>query len=267
MGDMTNATDSRFTPQEAAAWHDEILCELLAAFQDAARKMGYARDTASRHLGYDPRRNPFYGSNNQLGAELEEWRNEDPDAWIMSYSMNRTTAVARYDEAHDALRAARAELDDHEKNYTGWVRFFLLTSSDGHVHRSMNCSTCNKGRSASTFALMPSISGTSFESAVAVLGATLCSVCFPEAPVSYLDAERIPASLAAVLYEKGEEAFVAARAAHAEKAAARAAAKCPGSGARVTVPANAYRPHATCPSCGSRFSAKGGKLAAHKVPK
>ena len=102
-----------------------------------------------------------------------------------------------------------------------WNRFFLVASSNGHIHSSTNCHTCNKGKSATQFALVPSLSGTSVEEAVATLGAALCSVCFPDAPVEHREQVKVSKAQATILREQGEAAFHEAVA----KAAARAAKK------------------------------------------
>lgn len=79
----------------------------------------------------------------------------------------------------------RAEADKLEAVYQEhrWSRFFVVTSSAGHVHCSMFCSTC---RPTTTYGWLPHLSGRSEEEAVEELGATLCSVCFPSAPVEWV---------------------------------------------------------------------------------
>src|SRR5690606_9099221 len=86
-----------------------------------------------------------------------------------------------HDEAMARVREAWEAVAEHEKRYTGWPRYFLVTSSAGHVHSSMKCSTC---RPETTYAPVVDLSGASEAEAVEELGETLCSVCFPSAPVS-----------------------------------------------------------------------------------
>lgn len=91
---------------------------------------------------------------------------------------------ARLDDLDAAARAARDARHDvvaHEERYTGWARYFLVTSSAGHVHSSMGCSTCNV---RTTYAPVVALSESSEAEAVEMLGETLCTVCFPSAPVS-----------------------------------------------------------------------------------
>lgn len=89
-------------------------------------------------------------------------------------------------EEYDALLAARAAAwnaySEMNARYTGWSRFFLVTSSKGHIHSSMDCSTC---RAQTTFGWLPNLSGQSEAEAVEECGPALCSVCFPSAPVEW----------------------------------------------------------------------------------
>lgn len=84
------------------------------------------------------------------------------------------------------LRAARAALlvliEELEQSYTGWSRFFLVTSSKGHIHSSMHCSTC---RPTTTYGWLPQLSGRTEADCVEEFGPALCSVCYPTAPVEW----------------------------------------------------------------------------------
>lgn len=106
---------------------------------------------------------------------------------------NARTALDKRAEYADELDDLQAEADELEATYTGWSRFFLVTSSTGHIHSSMACSTC---RPTTTFGWLPGLSGKTEEDAVAEHGPALCSVCFPSAPVEWT-AEKITAARAA----------------------------------------------------------------------
>lgn len=121
--------------------------------------------------------------------------------WQMSHDQAREAARKLQEESGDTfygmqagrdlemlalaeLRVARlsgviSRLDDE---YTGWSRFFLVQSKAGHVHRSMSCSTC---RPTTRFGWLPHLSGRTEADAVNELGAMLCTVCFPSAPVEW----------------------------------------------------------------------------------
>lgn len=84
-------------------------------------------------------------------------------------------------EAQTAITATRDAIVEHEQGYTGWNRYFLVTSSAGHVHRSMHCGTCYP---TTAYAPVVALSGHTDGEAVEMLGETLCTVCFPDAPVA-----------------------------------------------------------------------------------
>ena len=88
--------------------------------------------------------------------------------------------VDKVEALQAALADKMAEVDAHEESYTGWDRYFLVTSSAGHVHRGMSCSTC---KPTTTYAPVFTLSAASEAEAIAEMGETLCSVCYPNAPV------------------------------------------------------------------------------------
>ena len=170
-------------------------------------------------------------------------------------------ASKRLAQADSALRDAQEACREVEVEYRSrpWSRYWLVTSSDGHIHRSCHCSTCNKGLNRTGFALTPFLSGKTDEDAVADLGPALCSVCYPDAPVESKEQARIPARLALCLAEQGCEAFQKAR----QEAVAKRASRCPGSG-QAGLPGS-HAAFTKCPHCGeSQRAAPGGKIRPHK---
>jgi len=67
-----------------------------------------------------------------------------------------------------------------------WQRFFLVTNTNGHVHRSMECSTTYD---TTSWAWLPHLSGLTDKEAVDDQGGILCTHCFPEAPSDYTSGE------------------------------------------------------------------------------
>ena len=67
-----------------------------------------------------------------------------------------------------------------------WQRFFLVTNTNGHVHRSMNCSTTYP---TTDWAWLPHLSGLTDKEAVDDQGGILCTHCFPDAPSDYTSGE------------------------------------------------------------------------------
>lgn len=143
------------------------------------------------------------------------------------------------------LAAVEAEIYALDRIFAAnpWSRFFIVPG--GHIHSSMQCSTCNNGQQDTLFGWLPQLSGKSEEEAVADQGSYLCTVCFPSAPVAWTNG-----------YE--------------EQAAAKKAAQCPGSGTydydRETARMGFYTGnYATCDHCGERPSlTKTNKMRAHK---
>ena len=231
------------TPEQA---HDEQLLALFLAADKAEQQLAWKTSTyRSDSLARNDPRQGWKGPKdtrtmNEVADDMQARREELVPFWndhsdgdadtatrMIAYSVGELDKVeAAYFEAQANADTARYEITAHERNYTGWQRYFLVTSSAGLVHASMNCSTCNKGRQATTFALLPSLSGRSHEALVTALGPSLCSVCFPDAPVAWTDEQRISPNVATVLATEGEEAFwkalAASRAASAKRAATKA---------------------------------------------
>ena len=95
---------------------------------------------------------------------------------------NRRVDEVGHAEAKAKFAEAVEAIDDHEAAYTGWVRFWLVLNTNGHIHRGTNCSTCFP---TTEFDLLPELSGLTEAEAVDAHGAILCTVCFPTAPVEW----------------------------------------------------------------------------------
>lgn len=205
-------------------------------------------------------------------ATLDELQHDSITATaLVSLLIERGTGereVAALESAEEALSVAHAACREIEDEYESrpWSRYWLVTSSDGHIHRSTHCCTCNKGRNPTGFALAAYLSGKSDADAVADLGPALCSVCFPDAPVESKEQARISARLALTLAERGCDAFLKAREQAAEKAREKAANLCPGSGQPGVCDDKLSHWHA-CPSCGeSSRKTSSGKIRPHRAP-
>lgn len=100
-------------------------------------------------------------------------------------SVNVAETVRDREAAIARRYALWAEMNTLEAEHTRrpWSRFFLVTSSAGHIHASMGCQTC---RRTTTYGWLPDLSGQSEAEAVAAHGPALCSVCFPSAPLDHV---------------------------------------------------------------------------------
>lgn len=92
-------------------------------------------------------------------------------------------------EAEEVAGKTLANLRVAEAKYEGWSRFFIVRTNNGHIHRSMSCSTCNRNGKATEFGWLPELSGLSEAEAVEAEGSILCTVCFPSAPVEWTNGE------------------------------------------------------------------------------
>lgn len=260
---------------------DRSYLDRLATRATALREVAYAEHAAVSAAGYAVYALRPYSRRGEIvyvhpasglphHASRQDWAAVEPHILTIERAIAeglcREEHVERLEAAKAALSHAVAACREVEDEYRRrpWRRYWLVTSSDGHVHRSTCCSTCNKGKSATGFALVPYLSGKDSAEAVADLGPALCSVCFPEAPVESREQSRVSARVALSLAEEGEEAFQRARAA----AASRRASRCPGSGQPGLVPAvSASTPSHTaayirrrtvqCPHCNARLAARG----------
>ena len=164
--------------------------------------------------------------------------NADTLAFLADKNMTRREAInliALEDTRSEGL-ALKANLDrraeikelmkaiDTEFNARGgWSRYFLVTSSNGHIHQSTSCHTCNKGKYATTFALVYHLSGETSDRAVEVFGPALCSACYPQAPVESREQGKVTTSLASVYFDEGYEGWLRAKAVADARKAKRAA--------------------------------------------
>lgn len=118
--------------------------------------------------------------NAMLAGEMRPWDRKSVEEKVAAVAAARE-AIAKLNEQAAPLEA----LFEAEQ----WNRFFLVTNADGHIHRSMHCSTC---RMTTGFAWLPALSGLTEADAVAAHGPHLCTVCFPTAPVEWTRGEEKP---------------------------------------------------------------------------
>lgn len=241
--DLTN-----LTPAEV----DTFLAEATAAHARLSSSLDYTLDSMHRYVRDERERTSGWGqgpwkmTTDQVVEACERMAAEGG---------HRASYLDTWEQGQAGLRALEEEigrLNEEFERRGGWSRFYLVTNPGGHIHSSMNCSTCNKytsrGQSQTRFAWVTDLSGHSEEEAVEAQGAILCTVCFPSAPVEWTNKYEV------------------------EKAA-RAAERCEGSGEYF----NADLPHrtgyaygnwATCSHCEARPSLTStGKIKAHKPGK
>ncbi|MGW9069241.1 hypothetical protein ACWGQT_07325 [Streptomyces yangpuensis] len=101
-----------------------------------------------------------------------------------------TQALARLDGFGEETRALnqgpRKTLLAEWERRDGWSRFFLV--QDGHIHKGGPSgwgSDCHTLRYNTVLYWRPELSGSTEQEAVDALGPTMCTVCFPKAPVEW----------------------------------------------------------------------------------
>lgn len=189
----------------------------------------------------------FWKVQNQI-VQLLGWA-EDKRKWAKKpynqnerYQAEAEAEIVKYTDQAEALMPEanslkQAAMDYDKANYGGWTRFYLVQ----HIHNSTYCPSF---RPTTRVGWLPDVSGLTEAEAVAAHGETLCTKCFPDAPVALTTKAADPDT-------------------------------CPGSGGmydreKLTGREKAhYSPAGYCPVCGewtsltARFSTK---LRKHKKP-
>ncbi|RKR92696.1 hypothetical protein BDK92_7174 [Micromonospora pisi] len=188
---MTTTTTERVTPTSSPVEIDTHLHRLYIREMQATQRLMAANISLHRANGETPV---------HLGRR-QEWPTSDADALAacrakvaapdykeVPWGSSPTKAIAALTAATADLAAIEAEAASLEAEWVRrgrWTRYFTVQQHDGHIHSSMNCSTCNRGMSATRFTWNPDLSGLTEAEAVAKLGPNLCTVCFPSAPVEW----------------------------------------------------------------------------------
>ena len=105
------------------------------------------------------------------------------------------------------------KLDQVYRKRGAWNRAYLV--SDGHLHKSMDCSTCNKGETPTKFQWMTEYSGKDEGEIVDAAGHRACTTCYPSAPVG--NETNLPSKMLTKEEEQRNEERAAATAAKEKK--------------------------------------------------
>jgi hypothetical protein len=129
-------------------------------------------------------------------ADGKGWNRHASEADTANYLKQAEKYDAKAEALHVQYRTVMAEANPFHVEYASrpWTRAWIVTSSDGHVHNTQSCSTCNKTYlkadgtySAPTrFGWLPQVSGLDEATIVDLAGEAACTVCYPTAPAASL---------------------------------------------------------------------------------
>lgn len=203
---MTDLTT--WTPSEVDTALAAIYDEIYTAQTDLRREQRYLDD-------YVKHTDPTYRWYTKHDAERYAEKVDEQRAKVTSIGERILT-----------LHRSTAPYNDEFKRRGGWTRAWLVDNTNGHVHRSMNCSTCFP---TTQFGWLPQVSGLDEDEIVAQAGEKACTVCYPSAPAEVLN------NPSALELPKRREERLAREAEKAEKQAAKAAKSLSLDGSVVTV--------------------------------
>lgn len=88
--------------------------------------------------------------------------------------------VAEHLKAALEISKEGAPHDAEFKRRGGWFRAWLVDNTSGHIHSSMECSTCYP---STEFVWLPEYSGRTEPELITDARSMACTICFPDAPV------------------------------------------------------------------------------------
>jgi hypothetical protein len=200
-------------------------------------------------------RDAIFNAAHQLLGERRDYQHSKKGIWPSADTEAFTQLALRvaqqgidamdFDQACDLLgkfglvqkkiRANRrwASWLDGEYDRRPWTRFFLVVSSDGHIHSNTRCSSFPRTQHG----WQPELSGKTEAEAVAKLGPRMCTKCFSSAPVEWTQGIEKPVDPTA----------------------------CSGHGKYATNIKWCVSPVGTCPDCSDTVSVTStGKVRKHK---
>lgn len=129
------------------------------------------------------------------------------------------TAYETMKERGQRTSAAITRLDGEYRRRGKWTRAHIVT--DGHVHKSRRCSTCNKGAEPTRFTWLHHLSGKTEAEIIEKASDRACTVCYPDAPVAR--GLKVPASKLSTPEERERQAARDGRQRIKDEKAAKAA--------------------------------------------
>lgn len=171
---MTTATERRTLAVET----DTALAALYEQVAKVQQSLAWKMDELHRQAG-DEKQHRFSGPWRMTENEVLDFDASALPEWAQR---SFAKALAEYEEATTKLGGLYAEirvLDQVWRDNGMWHRYFLVTNTNGHVHRDQSCSTCFP---TTQYAWLVDLADCDEEQMVADYGELACTVCFPNAP-------------------------------------------------------------------------------------
>lgn len=169
------------TPEQLAEMTPSQVDELLVAARGeggvAAHRIGVAKDLI--HIQAQGKRltreRVVMSFAEALSTVSAQSRDGEKSAVKVLADMDR--AMTLQQRVHKVMNVIDAEYHRRGK----WTRAWLVT--DGHAHRTSECSTCHREGKRTSMELRAVYSGMDEAAIVAAAGDRACTVCYPSAPV------------------------------------------------------------------------------------
>lgn len=136
--------------------------------------------------------------------------------------------IAEYTPQLAEANATQKECNAEYYRRNGWTRFWIVINSNGHIHSSMNCTTCFP---TTQYGWLPNLSGSTNAEVVELAGMSACTICFPDAPVEFRNR---PSQIEEPAKKAAREAREAAKAEKDAKAALKAITNPDGTVVKLT---------------------------------
>lgn len=130
----------------------------------------------------------IWSINAQIATFNDDVKSVQSSRWLGD--IEKQNRFAYYAKQIDQLLIKRAPLKDRVRDLNNiyikdsWTRAFLVINSNGHVHSSMECSTCFD---STRYTWLVQYSNDDEATIVADAGETACTVCYPSAPADVLN--------------------------------------------------------------------------------
>lgn len=208
---------TKMTPAEV----DNILVEAMTVASRAEQMIDVATDTkAKRTQHLDSALDTI--ANYEL-SETEKAYWEKRVKTVQAEIAKNEEMIAEYLPQLAAANITQKDCNAEYYRRNGWTRFWIVINSNGHIHSSMNCTTCFP---TTQYGWLPNLSGSTDAQVVELAGMSACTICFPDAPVEFRNR---PSQIEEPAKKAAREAREAAKAEKEAKAAVKAIANPDGS--------------------------------------